>query len=301
MWALVLGLSCAPSAGTDTGVDDDEPRRWSYVAQGAWEVCAIDTQGVIDCMPPLEHEIVDDCYTADLSNPPIGNYVSVVMTHPLGFECAEVACARRTEGGIDCWGWSDYHSDIDYSLVHPSTYDSCGLDPTGARRCWSASGSVYFPDREGVVAFASSALDMVEVDNSGITTRTSALDGDTAILETGGAWTRVEMSWEGLVCGLHVDGSVSCAIDGEWAGAPAQAPAPRAGPFTDLCAAATQDVCALREDGSPECWSADAEVDAPAGPFTQITCGTDSFCGLTPKGAIECWGDCDSGECRVPK
>ncbi len=301
MWTLVLALSCAPATGTDTGSDDPGPRRWQSVAQGWWDLCAVDTDGMIACTSPLKHEVVEDCYTTDLSSPPDGEYDSIVMTHPLGGECEAVACAHLVRGGIDCWGRYDYHSDIDFSVVHPSGFDSCGLDPAGTRRCWSVDESVYLPDRSGVAAFASSALTMIEVDDAGVTKNTYTLTGEATVLETGGPWTRVEMSTEALACGLHSDGSVSCAVNEAWAGEAVVAPGPHSGPFTDLCAAASEEVCALREDGSPECWSGEDEVDAPAGPFAQITCGYNSFCGLTEDGAIECWGACAEGECRVPK
>ena len=62
------------------------------------------------------------------------------------------------------------------------------------------------------------------------------------------------------------------------------------GPFTAI-AANDSATCGLRPDGSAHCWgrSNDGGTDQ-AGPFTQISGGAYSFCGVKSDNSVACWG-----------
>jgi alpha-tubulin suppressor-like RCC1 family protein len=55
-------------------------------------------------------------------------------------------------------------------------------------------------------------------------------------------------------------------------------------------------VCAIRADGRPECWFIEPWPDKwnvtppPDVELTQISCGSDHWCGVTVDGEITCWG-----------
>ncbi len=59
-----------------------------------------------------------------------------------------------------------------------------------------------------------------------------------------------------------------------------------------VLSAAPFHTCALKADGNVTCWGQDAwgVLDAPAGPFTQVTANQYHGCGLLEDGFVDCWG-----------
>ena len=51
-----------------------------------------------------------------------------------------------------------------------------------------------------------------------------------------------------------------------------------------------------------KCWGVDeaGATEAPAGPFTAVSSGTQHSCGLRPDGILECWGSDENGQSSPP-
>ena len=100
--------------------------------------------------------------------------------------------------------------------------------------------------------------------------------------------------------------SHSCALraDGTaecWGANPDGAASPPGGVFTAI-SAGSWHTCGLRTDGAVECWGADWEGQAtpPAGSFTVLASGHGHTCGLRTDGRVVCWGTNDFGQTDTP-
>ena len=60
--------------------------------------------------------------------------------------------------------------------------------------------------------------------------------------------------------------------------------------------------CALKVDGTAECWglNTSGQATAPAGTFTQLSAGSYHTCGVKTDGTVACWGDNSVGQLNVP-
>ena len=76
--------------------------------------------------------------------------------------------------------------------------------------------------------------------------------------------------------------------------------APPPGKFHAVSAGGAH-TCAIRGDGTAECWGDDrgGQATPPSGPFTAVSAGRRHSCGLRPGGAVECWGS--SGNVYSPE
>ena len=76
---------------------------------------------------------------------------------------------------------------------------------------------------------------------------------------------------------------------------------PLAGTFTTI-SSWDDHVCGLRADGTAACWGSDSfgEATPPGGSFTAITAGSQHTCGLRAGGSVECWGSDWSGQASPP-
>ena len=115
-------------------------------------------------------------------------------------------------------------------------------------------------------------------------------------------WTGNNRSWTGPWAGqpehgcyywgepahVVIDGIQSNTIN--WTPPSTQDPPPLAS--ASSIAAGLSHSCALRADGTAECWGADREGQAtpPGGVFTAISAGDQHTCGLRTDGSVECWG-----------
>ena len=79
-----------------------------------------------------------------------------------------------------------------------------------------------------------------------------------------------------------------------------QATAPKRS-FTAI-SAGWQHTCGLRADGTVECWGSDqhGQTTPPAGKFTALASGFSHTCGLRADGTVECWGSYRDGQTTAP-
>jgi hypothetical protein len=74
-----------------------------------------------------------------------------------------------------------------------------------------------------------------------------------------------------------------------FAASPAQANEPA---IDGIIGAGSQHTCALKPDGSVDCWGSNTygQAEDQPGPYTQLSVGYFHNCALTPSGASDCWG-----------
>ncbi|MDE0005210.1 MAG: hypothetical protein OXQ29_21170, partial [Rhodospirillaceae bacterium] len=60
--------------------------------------------------------------------------------------------------------------------------------------------------------------------------------------------------------------------------------------------------CALKRDGSVECWGGNTEGQStpPSGEFASVSAGADYSCGVRRDGTVQCWGSDDDGQANPP-
>jgi hypothetical protein len=69
------------------------------------------------------------------------------------------------------------------------------------------------------------------------------------------------------------------------------------GPYTQISAGGAY-TCALMPSGAVDCWGLNntGQAEDRPGPYTQISAGSNHSCALTPSGAVDCWGWNDLGQ-----
>jgi hypothetical protein len=66
----------------------------------------------------------------------------------------------------------------------------------------------------------------------------------------------------------------------------------------EIVSVGSEHTCALRPDGSVDCWGNNGlgQAEDQPGPYTQISAGNVHTCALTPSGAVDCWGNNGLGQ-----
>ena len=205
-------------------------------------------------------------------------------------------CGIKYDQTLECWG-----DDSDGLGTPPSgtwerisggRWHACALDAAGTAWCWGLDFYGQCDVPQGTYHDIEAGM----VETYGVQT-----SGD--LLEWGAYGTSVtyatsyrELSADDVdVCAMDYQGHLSCHAD-------------PAATFLDFEVGGDGHACAVRTDGSLECWDCDADVgqcDAPtSGTFSQVVAGEFSSCALRDDGAVLCWG-CDTpqtdfGQCDVP-
>ena len=223
-------------------------------------------------------------------------------------------CAIGTGGTVDCWAWlwhwgfsEQYEEERvplakgTYMLGAPAGQftaiftaspvpEFCGIQIDKTVSCWSNlySWNPYNWDEQDL-EFRLVEVDLPAGEFSWITMG--------VIDNSAGDYTGVA----GLVCGIKVDGTVSC-----WpfpSSGDSEVDAPD-GQFTDISASSPDGygnwssiVCGIKVDGALSCWTWDSaytgsfvEVDAPSGTYTALSApDSGQICGLSTSDTAECW------------
>ena len=73
----------------------------------------------------------------------------------------------------------------------------------------------------------------------------------------------------------------------------------QAGPFVEVVTGGYHS-CGLKADGSVDCWGASGIAEDQPGPFKAISAGYRHSCGLRADGGVACWGYNEYGQSTVP-
>ena len=240
------------------------------ISVGPTHACGITTQGRLNCWGDI-----DDRHTAD-----------DVPTAAADALFADVSagnwttCAVSTEGTVLCWGVLPGGGYEEGAVPHPGSFTSvsnrdymaCGLKSDDALACWDVDlKEAPVPD---------GTFTAVEVSSY----RKSHLEGSIS------------------VCALKTDGAVVCWGEGTVGPAPG-------GAFKSVDIGVRDSICGHRIDNTMLCWNNHGYLPTrtdsippppPNATFISVSTGNSHVCGVTPDGAVQCWGEPDKNKADVP-
>lgn len=297
----LLWLGCAAPSLDDTSKPESEAPRWTQVAAGDVQTCALNGESRIECWggESLDGRSDTGGWTDyDDDEPPDGTFESISLSSGTADYGSWHGCAIREEGGVTCWGRDDRGQASpppgEYESLALSAYFSCGLTLDGHIDCWGDPDvESYTPDEGGHTDLAAGNLSACAIDAAG-----AASCWNSAELEVDREGMFTDIAVGGLVCASSSEEPIVCWVRNS---GPEINPVdiPTDAGFIDLCVGWGHNGCALSSEGEVNCWGNHLS-EAPDGTFVQISCGTYHSCAVTDDGDIVCWGNCVHGECDVP-
>ena len=293
--AIDFGFTCT---GTIGEASPCERTRYVQIAGGAFHVCALALDGLIECTGRnVEGQLdapnelgpfsfieggndftcaireADDLALCWGSNAVEGEIVGKIEV-PADLGAVEQisagayhGCARTRDDFARCWGrvnareTNPIPEDVAITDVAAGSFHTCLLLESGEIDCWGDSDKVEPPELVGP---------FVEIDNGFFHT-----------------------------CALRASGTIACwGRDSETL---MRTVPPSEDGFVELAGGHFHH-CARRSDGRVTCWGRPAleqdygQSDPPPGAFTQLTAGARFTCGLRDDRSIECWGAIDAPE-----
>ncbi len=215
-------------------------------------------------------------------------------------------CGLRRDGSVECWGNNMTLSVVGtFSSVDVYSGAACGIGTDGRRRCWSlhartlADPDVVAPIAPGedvlaiqrghrvhCVLLASGAIACQDILNDTTETRP-------------GPFAQFSIGW-----GLVYDPD---SVNGSMEPLPPNGFIPGHDVNTSRQADARTHVCAIRRDGSLDCWGSGGrgQTALPAPwrddpPYRDIAAGFTHTCALGASGEAICWGDNRYGQLSAP-
>ena len=218
---------------------------------------------------------------------PEGEFSKVSVGEPRSWENFR-ACALRVDGALLCWdrrGWPTTYRGpyVDISMGYAH---GCALRSSGTMECW-----LFTEERQPVLheppagSFARVAAGIQFT--CGVQTDTAV--ACSPIYANSDEVVPLDPEWRGFV-EISAGKSHACAIrdDGTiecWGdNSLGQAQAP-SGQYRQVIAYWATS-CAIRLDGTPHCWGAELGLTPPQGAFAEFSTRN---CGVRPAGQIECW------------
>ena len=231
---------------------------YTSISAGSDHTCAINLEGDIHCWGK------EDDGRAD--NQTDGPYIAVAAGEAH-------TCALRKSGAAACWGNNDYGQATppggdfvqhNYVAITAGTEHTCGLKNSGTILCWGneADGRTTVSPR----LRPADVMSNISVIAAGGATTCALAEGATH------CWGKTVIT--------NTGGTLS-----KFAGAA----------FT--ITASRFHTCAIRDDGTVECWGDNdhGQADPPPGEFTAITSGTWHTCGIRTDGTAQCWEGITTG------
>lgn len=290
------GDECADGYDVDhdnTPADPCDPTlRWIDVSAGEFMTCGVKEDGCTECwgITP-DYLVVPDALLRTVSLSNSTNGTTTQWPH---------VCGLTVDGAIKCWGGDNGYGDNDapigtYISLATGDENAVAVREDGRLEHWGYLDACL----EGpYVSVATSGNDNAAIRQDGTL---DVFFTTEAVVTVAGTWADVGHAgpW---VCGIRSDlgGAVACVSSADGSEDPPEVGDEPAGSFESLCVAQA-GACALDSAGTPTCWPDHSPfVAPPPGPYTKVTCGATHVCGLTPGGAIECWGIGDFGETTPP-
>lgn len=254
-------LTCTSAAGGQSSIEDTESRIFTDLSLFWDVVCAIDE----------EHDVY--CYQAFEASPDSGEfYDDLVLQSAYDWEL---------------WDSSANHIGVAVGFQH-----ACSILDTGEMKCWgnNSSGECdYQHDR-----FTSVAAGLQETCAT-LTDGSYKCWGRYQEQTAGGSMgdaDYVDVALGGEAYALSENGEVSWMF-GDYYGDPDN-------PGYLQLDGGQGHACALRTDGTIECWGEDiyGETVSPDGAYVQVAGGVRSTCGLDEDNHVTCWGYWGEYECE---
>ncbi len=238
------------SLSLTVSVPDDLPNVID-IAGGNENACAITVNGDIRCF---------GADTFGLLNPPTAGapYSSLAMN-------TAHACAINRDNGIDCWG-VDSNDRLNapagtYQQVSVSTQQACAVDINGGVACWGSND-------QGTTDVPADLPEAVQVSSGSTASCALLTDGSTQcwgvqVPSLQGPFTQITTDSFGadpsrsyVVCGLDVEGSISCESDRTFNGQVQPSSIDNIPPGNGYTAISSfsRNVCAINSDGEVECF-----------------------------------------------
>ena len=290
----------------------DAPEGSFTAVSAAWRhTCGLRDTGAIECWGDNEYGQIDTP-TESGQQPYAGPRYTAVSAG------VDHTCAIRESGELECWGSNEgFDGYVGQSDPPPGTfiavsaavgsYISCGLRDTGEIECWGDVAAIEDnPPTGSYTALSAGWFNVCGLRENGAIdcTTDDTPAGRFSAVSTGGSGSG-NPGWH--TCAIREsDSAIECwgnnelfkittineetqAAEGEWVHTGQAAPPP--GSFTAV-SAGTYHTCAIRTGGAIECWgnNESGESDAPDGAYTAVSAGFESTCGLRGDGAITCWG-----------
>lgn len=233
-----------------------------------------------------------------LTNPPDGRYTAISVG-------GQHACALRDSGEAVCWG-DNFSGQADsgarrFAMISAGGSHTCGLRESGHALCWgdNTTGQLYAPDGR-FTAISAGLYHSCALRENGDAECWGNNQYGKAMDLRGQKFIEISLS-STHTCALRGNGTGMC-----WGGLGSTGDdtriLPLEGPFTAI-SAGHGFTCALRGDGKAICWGENrhGQLDAPEGiRFTEIGTGDFFNCALRESGEAVCWGKNNFGQSTPP-
>ena len=290
------------------------------VSQHGSVACAIRTSGRLECWDGNPFGRVSR--VVDPANQGGWGQYSMSATYAEVSVSEQTACAVRTDGTLDCWGYRLWASPLPQDVRAVSVGGErgiCALKHDSSIVCMSynTSSTSEAPQwREGpageyrsvsvgtgfacAVTTAGAARCWLLDGNPGYSSYPTRTHGrhPESFAPPSGVFQTVRasrISAPSRTCGLRSDGSIMC-----WG--------TRLSSSIDITASVgaiaggSDFTCGLRQDATISCWGANwfGQTDAPSGRFTSVTAGRWHACAIRPDRTLTCWGYNQHGQTDAP-
>ena len=312
---LTLGwlvfLECTPSKDDDSGVMADSgpcasSAGWTYVAAGGHLSCGVHTDGCAECwgldgLVSGEDPYKSSYYDFGEQVPPDVAFQTISLVNFSAQNWGNQACGLTADNAAVCWGRDDAGQatapEGSFLQVDVAAFNSCGLTTDGAVVMWGDQESPALETTYQAIALGYSAG--MAIETSGDLAVWDSFSGS-VLYEMDGPVVDVAVSVFG--CAVWDDGTLDCWFPDDPSGL--SYPTVPAGEFVSVCAG-HDFACAIGRDGLPVCFSYEDRhpeiIAAPEIALTQVSCGVEHACGVTPDHAIVCWGEDRYGQATPPE
>lgn len=237
------------------------------------------------------------------------------------------ACGLWPNGTVECWGRNNDGQAQPpggrFASISAGSDHTCGVRASGTVECWGdwLFGKATPPGDEFLSGYGGDEYVCGVTHDDWAVCWGSNGDwrGKTIAEAQPPFWKFASVSLgSDHTCGVMTEGRIVC-----WGDNSERQSAPPSGEFL-LVSARSDRTCGLRIDGTVVCWGGEsgsgslADLDSmfdsiaghsgpttvpvphPGGVFASISVGNDHTCGVRASGAVECWGENNSGEADPP-